>query len=226
MRPWAPTHSMFAFPWSANRTHHIPSCFPWAHQNHHVENHGFEKVTLVSGRSRLWNLIPSAHRRHLLTRNCSACWIFGMKRRVHELQSMIATYSTKLLEDARALVEVVVAPKLKTTAAPPQARDVPVPIPAGSASASEPAPGSAGSGDGGTHCRCSRELCDAVGRYASLYILPGRNVSVVTCGKAWQIQFPAKREPPRSRTAIWSAVRSHRACLMDCLSWAWEPIQS
>ena len=29
-----------------HRTRHIPSCFPWAHQNHHVENHGFERSHL------------------------------------------------------------------------------------------------------------------------------------------------------------------------------------
>ena len=54
---------------------------------------------------------------------------------------------------------------------------------------------------------------------ASLCVPPGRNVStVIYCGKAWQ----TKLVPPRSRTATWSAVRSHRAGLVDCLSWAWE----
>ena len=131
------------------------------------------------------------------------------EKKAHELQSMITTESKKLLEDAvdldqaRALEQVVVvAPKLKTIAR--------WPTPTGSASASEPAAGShqlaaqgAESADHPTSAAASR------------------NVSIVIyCGKAWQIKYPAKLVPPRSRTATWSAVRSHRACLVDCLSWA------
>jgi hypothetical protein len=154
--------------------------------------------------------------------------VYGKRKRMKRspIQAKITPELAALVEEAvpeqdaptvdedfgKLFVEKVVRTKVKKRKQPAQAEEQPSQLaPVGQASSSR-----AG----------LRQITGTVFNIGQARALmpKGRGTTIaIHTGRAWQVKYAGRvTEGPKSHMETWGPDRSHRLCLLTCLSWAWQ----